>query len=312
MRRRHFLALAGATSALPARAQAMPRVGFVIAGDPEPAWTLFRKAMSAQGYDEDRSVTYDYHAGPSDSAVLEPMVQAMIDRKVDVIVAVLTPAIDAARARTSTIPIVFFGGGVETSKVDNVARPQANATGVVSSSSSVAGKALQIFHQAKPQTRSVALLLNQSDPFHVPLQRDVEAVAKAEQIESVPYLLKSATEQPQAFEAMVARGVDGLLVQPSLGLDRAADLALAHRLPAFSFRREFATDGGLMTYGADQADLYRNMATYVDRILKGAKPADLPVVMASRFELVINQKTARALGFIFPPMLLATVDEVIE
>ena len=128
----------------------------------------------------------------------------------------------------------------------------------------------------------------------------------------MPYLLKSAAELPQAFEAMVQRGVDGVLVQPSLELDRAAALALSHRLPAFSFRREFATDGGLMTYGADQADLYRGMASYVDRILKGARPADLPVMMASRYELVINQKTARALGFVFPPMLLATVDEVIE
>ena len=312
MKRRGFLALAGAISALPARAQAMPRIGFLVAGDPEPAWTLFRKSMTDLGYVEGRSVSYEYRIGPSDSAKLEPLVQSMIDRKVDVIVAVLTPAITAAQARTSTIPIVFFGGSIETSKVDNIARPQANATGVVSSSSTLAGKALQIFHQAKPQTKSVALLLNEADPFHLPLQRDVEAAAKAEKIESVLFLLKSPVELTQAFDAMAQRGVDGVLVQPSLGLDRAAELALSHRLPAFSFQRKFAADGGLMTYGADQADLFRSMATYVDRILKGARPADLPVVMASRFELVINQKTARALGFVFSPMLLATVDEVIE
>ena len=311
MKRRSLLLGALVVPSL-AHAQKVPTVGFLIAGDPEPAWTLFRTAMTAAGHVEGHSIAYDFHAGPSDSAKLEPLAQAMIDKKVDLIVAVLTPAITAARARTSTLPIVFFGGSIETSRVDNIARPQANATGVVSSSASVAGKALQIFHQAKPQTKSVALLLNEADPFHVPLQRDVEAAAQAEKIESVLYLLKSPTDMPQAFDAMVQRGVDGVLVQPSLGLDRAAELALAHRLPAFSFRREFTTDGGLMTYGADQADLYRGMATYVDRILKGARPADLPVVMASRYELVINQKTARALGFVFPPMLLATVDEVIE
>jgi len=311
MKRRSLLLGALVVPSL-AHAQKVPTVGFLIAGDPEPAWTLFRTAMTAAGHVEGHSIAYDFHAGPSDSAKLEPLAQAMIDKKVDVIVAVLTPAITAARARTSTIPIVFFGGSIETSKVNNIARPQANATGVVSSSASVAGKALQIFHQAKPQTKSVALLLNEADPFHVPLQRDVEAAAQAEKIESVLYLLKSPTDMPQAFDAMVQRGVDGVLVQPSLGLDRAAELALAHRLPAFSFRREFTTDGGLMTYGADQADLYLGMASYVDRILKGARPADLPVVMASRYELVINQKTARALGFVFPPMLLATVDEVIE
>jgi putative ABC transport system substrate-binding protein len=312
VKRRELLALAGGAIALPAAAQDMPRVGFLISGDPEPAWTLFRNAMADRGYAEGSGVSYEFRAGPGDSGPLEALAQSMIDRKVDVIVAALTPAVAAARARTATIPIVFYAGGAETSTVDNMARPGANATGVVSASSTLAGKALQAFVQARPQTRNMALLLNQADPFHVPLQRDVGAAAQAMRIESVPFLLKSASELPQAFDAMAGRGVDGVLVQPSLGIGRTAALALAHRLPAISFQRKFAVEGGLLSYGANPGDLYRTIADYVARILKGARPADLPVVMASRFELVINLRTAGALGLTFPPMLLATADEIIE
>lgn len=313
MKRRHLLALAGGTAiALPAHAQKVPRIGVLIAGDPEPGWTQLRKALADLGYVEGRTVAYELRAGGSDRGTLDGYAAAMVAANPDLIITLLTPALTATLARTSTIPVVFYSAAPEAGHVSNIARPGANATGAYSPSSTVAGKSLQLFHQARPATRSVAILLNDLDPFHVPLQRDVEAAAGAEQIEAVPILIKSPNELPQAFETTARRGVDVVLVQPSLGLEKAAALAIAHRQPAISFRREFVEAGGLLSYGADQVELYRSVARQADRILKGARPSDLPVLQTSRFELVINQKTARILGFVFPPLFLATVDEVIE
>lgn len=311
MRRRHLLALAGGF-ALPAHAQKVPRVGFLVAGDAEPSWTLFRKGMADLGYVEGRSVAFDYRDAGVNPGDIDRMAAALVERQVDVIVAVLSQAITAARRATSRIPIVFFGAAPDIGGVNNVARPEGNVTGVFSPSSTLAGKGLQLFREIKIDTSSFGLLLNALDPFHVPLQRDVEAAARAEKISTTSFLIKGRDELPAAVEAMARTGLDCMLAQPSLGFDAPAALALRHRLPAISFRREFAEAGGLMTYGANQADNMRVVATYVDRLLKGARPADLPAQQASRFELVVNQKTARALGIVLSPMFLARVDEVIE
>ncbi len=311
MRRRHFVSLAGAI-ALPARAQTVPRIGFLQAGDPEPSWSLFRKAVAGIGYVDGRTIRIDHRNADAASGRLDDDAAELVRLKVDVIVAVLSPAIAAAKKATTTIPIVFLSGTPEIGVTGSVARPEDNATGVYTPSTTMAGKGLQLFHEIRPQTRLFGLMLNAADPFHVPLRRDVEAAALAERIELVPALIKSHDELASAFGTMAARGVDGVLVQPSLGLDAAAELALKHRLPAISFRREFADKGGLMSYGADPAELYRIMAGQVDKILKGTASRDIPVEQASRFELVVNQRTAKALGFVFPPMFLARVDEVIE
>jgi putative tryptophan/tyrosine transport system substrate-binding protein len=312
MKRRHLLALAGVSAAVPARAQKGPRVGILFAADPEPTWTMFRKAMADRGYVEGRTVAYERRVANGDRSNLDALANELVGAQVDVIVAVLSPAIAAVKARTTTIPIVFNGGAPNTGMVRNVARPEGNLTGVFSPSTDLAGKGVQLLREVRPGMKTIGLLLNAADPFHIPLQRDVEAVARAEGLESVPALLKSREELPQATEAMARRRVDAVLVQPSLGLQAAAALALQNRLPAISFRREFVEVGGLLSYGADQGEINRNVAAYVDRILKGAKPADLPVIQAAKIELVVNQKTARALGFVFPPMFLARVDEVIE
>ncbi len=286
-------------------------MGVLFSADLEPTWTLFRGAMTALGYVEGRSVQYECRVADGNRIDLEASAQSLVDSKVDVIVPVLSPAIAAAKARTSTIPIVFNGGALYTGMVNNMARPEGNLTGVSGVSAGLGGKALQLFHEIRP-TKLFGLLLNASDPFHVPLQRELEIVAKAEGIELVLGHLPSREELPSAVTAMATRGVGGVLVQPSLGLDTAAALALKHRLPAISFRRQFVEAGGLLSYGSDQAEINREVAVYVDRILKGARVADLPVVQTSKVELVINQKTARELGFVFPPLFLARVDEVIE
>ncbi|MBV8394559.1 MAG: ABC transporter substrate-binding protein [Alphaproteobacteria bacterium] len=287
-------------------------MGVLLAGDPEPSWSFFRKAMADLGYVEGRTVAFDYRAAGVNNAELDRMAAALVSRKVDVIVAVLSQAIEAAKRATTTIPIVFFGAAPEIGSVASIARPEANLTGVFNPSSSVAGKGLQLFKEIKPATKSVGLLLNDADPFHVPLQRAVEAAGRAEGLATPAALIKTRPELEQAFAAMKADGVDAVFTQPSLGFEASAALQLQYRLPLFSFRRELPDVGGLFSYGANQADNMRQVADYAARVLKGARPADLPLQQASRFELVANQKTARTLGIVLPPLFLARCDEVIE
>jgi putative ABC transport system substrate-binding protein len=318
MKRRQLLAGAGswATGAIgfAAHAQrpAMPKVGFLMAGDPEPVWTLFRNAMADLGYLEDRTVKYERRIADAGRSQLAASASDLVALNVDVIVAVLTPAVLAAKAATTSIPIVFNGGAPEAGIVSNYARPEGNMTGVWGATSILAGKSVQLFHEIKPTTKTLGLMLNEPDPFRVALQREVETVAKAQQIAIVPMMLKGRDELPAAYEEIVRRGVDGVLVQPSLSMETAASLAVKHRLAAVSYRREFALAGGLISLGADQADICRLMAGYVDRVLKGARTADLPIQQATKFELVVNQKTARALGLTLSPMFLTRADEVIE
>jgi len=308
LKRRTLLvaATALALAALPARGQAMPRVGFLVAGDAEPAWTLFRKEMAAPGYVEGRTIAYEFRQADADSGKLDLFAAELVRLKVDVLVPILSPAIVAARKATSAIPIVFFGAAPDIDGITNVARPEGNLTGMFRPSATLAGKGLQLFHSIKPGMTRFAALLNERDPFHVPLQRDIQAAADAEKVELLPILVTAPGTLAQHFESMVADQVTGVIVQPSLGLATAAELALKVRMPAISFRREFAEAGGFFSYGADQP------AGSVDRVLKGAAPASLPVQQATRMELVVNQKTARTLGIMLPPMFLAQADEVIE
>jgi putative ABC transport system substrate-binding protein len=316
MKRRRLLTVAGASAALHATAahaqRPVPRIGFLMGGDPEPMWTPFRKAMADLGYVEDRTVKYEYRVAFAGRGELSAMAAELVALNVDVIVAVLTPAINAARAATTKIPIVFYGGAVATGTVTNIARPDGNFTGVAGATALVAGKSVQLFHEIKPTTKMLGLLLNEPDPFRVPLQREIEAAGKTQQIEIVPMMVKGGDELPAVYEEMVRRGVDGVLVQPSLPLAMAATLAVKSRLAAVSYFREFALAGGLISLGADQADIFRTVAGYVDRVLKGTKTTDLPVQQVTKFELVVNQKTARALGLTLSPMFLIRADEVIE
>lgn len=316
MNRRRFLSLtAGAGSGavlLPARAQNEPRVGFLIAGDRKPLWTLFRKSMADLGYVEGRTIKYEYRVADAGRGELPVMAAELVTLNVDVIVAVLTPAINAARAATTKIPIVFYGGAVATGTVTNIARPEGNFTGVAGATAVLAGKSVQLFHEIKPTTKTLGLLLNEPDPFRVPLQREVETAGKVQQIEIVPMMLKGRDELPAAYEQIVRRRVDGVLVQPSLPLEMAATLAVKNRLAAMSYFREFALAGGLISLGADEVDICRIVAGYVDRVLKGSRTTDLPVQQVTKFELVVNQKTARSLGLTLSPMFLTRADEVIE
>jgi putative ABC transport system substrate-binding protein len=295
-----------------AHAQALPRVGFLVAGDPEPTWGLFRKAMTGLGWVEGRTVAYEFRAADSATGRLDQLAAELVALKVNVLVSILSPATAAASRATTTIPIVFNGGALATGVVRNMARPEGNITGAFAPSSTIAGKGVQLFHEMRPQTKAIGLLLNVADPFHVPLLRDIEPVGQAGRLEIVPVLLKPGDDLGAAFDTMAGRGVGGVMVQPSLGLAAIAARALQARLPAFSFRREFAEAGGLFSYGADQTEINRAIASQVDRLLKGARPADVPVQQATKVELVINRRTAQALGLDLPPLFVASADEVID
>jgi putative ABC transport system substrate-binding protein len=311
VRRRRLLALAGALP-LSAHAEGMKRVGFLVTGDPEPTWSLFRKGMVEAGHVEGRNVTYDYRSVDAPGPRLDAAAAELARLEVDVIVSILTPAIAAARHATSTIPIAWLGADLQVTGISNLSQPEGNVTGVYSPSSTLAGKALQLFHEIRPETRLFGLLLNPGDPFHVPLQRDVETVAQAERIDLVIEQPKSRADIGSSLDALIKRGVAGILVQPSLGLEFVAHLALEKRVPAISFRREFAEAGGLMSYATNYADLTRVLARQVDKLLKGTPPGDIPVQQSSRFEMIVNRKTAAALGITLSPTFLARADEVIE
>ncbi len=313
--RRSILALTGAAlAASPAHAQTQKtaRIGFLSASDPEPAWTLFRQAMTSLGHVEGRSIAYDYRAGTGSAASLDPLAAEMVAKKVDIIVALFTPSAVAAKRATTSIPILFNGGGTDIGLVKNIARPEANITGVFSPGAILGAKCLQLFRELKPSAKAIGALFNEPDPFHIALKRETEAAARVLQVEFVPAMLKSREELPRAFETMAARGVDGVLVQPSLGLEAAGKLALANRVPAFATRRGIAEHGGLFTYSPADADVARILASYADRLLKGTRVADLPAQETPRFELVVNLKTARTIGLPMSPVFLSRADEVIE
>jgi putative tryptophan/tyrosine transport system substrate-binding protein len=313
MRRRHLL---GAAVALPVsahgQAQAPRRIGFLVAGDPEPTWGLFRKGMAELGHVEGRTLVIDYHAADSAGPNLDAAAAEIVRAKPEVVVAILTPALAAARRATTTVPIAWMGADPQAGGINNLSRPEGNVTGAYSPSSTLAGKALQLFHEIKPDTRLFGLLLNGSDPFHVPLGRDIETVARAEGIELAVELPKGREEIAPALDALARRRVAGVMVQPSLGLDVALRLAAERKLPAISFRREFAEQGGLLSYASDYADLTQILARQVDQLLKGVPVSSIPVQQATRFQLTVNRKTAAALGITLSPTFLARADEVIE
>ena len=294
-------------------AQASPRrVGWLAPGVSEPAWTLFKDGMAKLGYIEGKTVVYDQRSAQSDLGKIDALAAAMVAAKPDVIVAYFTPSIWAAKKATSTIPIVFVGGAVETGLVGDFAHPTGNLTGVLGGVIPLSGKSVQLLREINPVTRHVVALCNKPDPFSVPFLAEIQKVGVAEHVEIEPVMIQHTGELPAAFDKMESRRPDGIVVQPSLPLKEVAALALAHRLPATCSSRRFAELGGLFAYAADQPELYRIVARYTDRILKGTRTSELPVQEASRFELVVNARTAKAIGLSVPALFLAQADEVIE
>jgi putative tryptophan/tyrosine transport system substrate-binding protein len=317
MRRRTFIAaIAGSVAAWPTATRAQSRsrahVGWLAPGACEPDWTYFRQSMAELGWIEGKTIDYAYRSAGSDLSRIDALAAELAGLKVDVLVAYFTPAINAARKATSTIPIVFTGGAIDAGIVGDLAHPTGNITGVGRGGASLAGKEVQLIRDVLPAARRIVAFCNAPDPFSIPFRRQLEKAARAQRLELEAVMIHAPSELQPAFEKVAADPPDAVIVQPSLSIKEAALMALALRLPAVSPAPAFAALGGLFANHADEADVERTVASYTSRILKGARIADLPIQEASRFKLVINQKTARTLGLTLPPVVLAQADQVIE
>ena len=232
----------------------------------------------------------------------------------DLIVASETPAVQAAKQATSTIPIVMAPSGdpVGTGQVASLAKPGGNVTGLSAATAELAGKSLELLRELLPSAHRVAALADPTNPFTKPFLEQVNIAGKALGIEIETHMVRGIAEFDAAFAAMASTQVSAVIIQPTLPRTRAVELISQHGLPAVSGNRAFADAGGLMSYAASLADRYREAAVYVDKILKGRNPGDLPVQQPTKFELVINLKTATALGLTVPPNLLLRADELIK
>jgi putative ABC transport system substrate-binding protein len=326
MRRREFITLLGGTvmwsHPSPGQQSArIPRLGFLTpTSGPTANHQALEDALARLGYREGRNLIIErrYAAGNDRLPILAA---ELAQANVDVLVTESTPASAAAKNATRTIPIVMATAGdpVATGLVASLARPGGNVTGNSIITIDLASKRMQLLHELKPGAQRLGLL---GDEVVVPeVNREVQTAASGFGIEltlfNVPFLYKTVPNAfEQAFAAMAAAKTDAIYVAEFSTYLEARDeivgLAARYRLPAIYGRREFARAGGLVSYGPDFAELFRNAAQFIDKILKGAKPADLPVEQATKFEFVINLKTAKALGLTVPPSLLATADEVIE
>jgi putative ABC transport system substrate-binding protein len=319
MKRRDFIALLGGAAAWPlaARAQqpAVPVIGFLSNETTDLA--AFREALSETGYVDGRNVMIDHRAA-DDRDRLAELAADLVRRRVAVIVAQGSSSTLALKPLTTTIPIVFYttGDPVEAGLVASLNRPGANVTGFTSVEKELAGKQLGFLHELLPRARRFALLIDPNSPTARFLTPNVHAAAMAigAQIE----VLAAVTDRDidTAFATLVEKQADALIVTPdrlfSARRPELLTLAARHALPAIYPFRDFAEAGGLMSYGSNFTDTVRQVGTYVGRILKGEKPADLPVQRTVKFEFVINLRTARTLGIEVPPLLLALADEAIE
>lgn len=324
MRRRNFISLIGgaATWPLVAHAQkpAMPVIGFLRStslADSAIFVTAFGQGLREGGYIEDQNVSMEYLYGENDYSRLPTLVADLIRRPVQVIVANINAALPA-KAATTTIPIVFVSGEdpIQGGLVTSINRPGANVTGIVFFAEALGSKRLELLRQVMPKAATIAMIVNPNSPETEGERKDVQAAAQAVDQQLIFLDINSDHDIDRAFEAMTQRGVGGVLVGvgPFLTSHRKQIVALAaeHAIPAMYNLREFVAADGLMSYGTSITDAYRQAGIYAGRILNGEKPGDLPVVQSTKFEFIINLKTAKALGLTIPPSLLALADDVIE
>ena len=325
--RRTFLATlvggAAATWPLTARAQqaAVPVIGFLYGASPDPVarrLRAFRQGLKDSGYVEGENVAIEYRWAESQFDRLPEMVADLIRRQVTVIAALNTVAAVAAKAASTMIPIVFSSGEdpVRLGLVASLARPGGNATGINNFIGEVTAKRLGLLHELVPTANRVGVLVNPADVLTETALRDVQPAARAIGLQIQVVNASTSGEIDAAFAAFVREQVDALFIGPggvfSNRRVHIANQAMRHGIPATYSQREFPEIGGLMSYGTNLTDSWRHVGIYAGRVLKGAKPADLPVVQSTKLELVIIAQTARLLGLTIPPGVLAIADEVIE
>ncbi len=326
MRRREFITLVGGAAGawpLAARAQqAMPVIGFLYSQSADPfahRLRAFRQGLKETGYVEGENVAIEYRWAENQPDRLPALVADLIRRQVTVIAAMNTAGAMVAKAATTTIPIVFMSGEdpVRLGLVASLARPGGNLTGINFFNVELRAKRLALLRELVPGASRVAVLLNPSSAvLSESARKDVETAARDMGLQIQVLNASTSREIDAAFPALVRERVDALFVSPDGFFNsrrvQLANMAARHAVPITSATREIVEAGGLMSYGSNIQDTWRQVGVYAGRILKGAKPAELPVVQASKFELIINAQTARMLGLTVPPSLLATADEVIE
>jgi len=326
MQRRDFITLLGGAAAawpLAARAQssALPVIGFMNGGTPEGGEdlkTAFRQGVSEAGYIEGQNVRIEYHWGDGHDDRLPALAADLVRRRMSVLAATGTPAALAAKAATTTIPIVFETAGdpVKLGLVPSLSRPGGNITGVTQLSSELVSKRLGLLHDLIPTATMIGFLVNPADPRAETQTKDTQEAAQALGLQIHVLDASTKAEIDTAIATLPELRAGALLVgtgelfrrQPEL----IPTLAARRGMPVIYQYREFAVAGGLISYGTSLTDAYRLAGVYAGRILKGEKPADMPAMRPTRFELVINLKTAKALGLTIPPGVLAIADEVIE
>lgn len=320
MRRRDLIwALSGAAALAPMVARAQPkqarRIGALILGnaDAETFRKVMREGLSKAGYLEGRDVALDIRSAEGRLDRLPELAAELVAEKPDIIVALYTPCAHAVQRATRQIPIVAIVSNlVEMGMIASLARPGGNMTGVSLMAAEAHGKCVELFGDMLPSVRKIAVLGNASDPFMNVLLEKVQLSGKAAGIEIETVIVRRADEIAEAFTTIARTGAGALVMQGSLPSRTVAELALGQGLPAASFTRSFAEVGGLMSYGPNAIDSFERGVYFVVNILRGGKPAEMPAEQPTKFELVINARTARALAITVPTALLARADEVIE
>jgi len=327
MHRRDFIKVVAGSAAtwpLAARAQqtAMPVVGYLSANSPdagEVRAAAFRRGLQEAGYVVGQNVAIEYHWAEQQIDRLPAMASDLVKRHVTVIAAVTTPAALAAQAATTTISIVFESGSdpVRLGLVTNLNQPGGNITGVSGLTVEIGPKRLELLHELLPTAEVMALLVNPADRALAQAQaREVLSAARNRKLELHVLNARSESDFDAVFADIKRLRVGGLVIGAGSifisGRKKLADLTIRHAVPAIYLYRDFPVAGGLMSYGSDILDSYRLAGVYTGRVLKGENPAELPVMQATKFELIINLKTAKALGISVPPSMQARADEMIE
>ena len=286
----------------------IPRIGFLtLIANPDPLELIFLQSLRDLGYDEGRNITIEYRRAAGKVENLPQLAEELVRLKVDLIVVRATPVVQAAKNATTTIPIVMMGVGdpVRSGFVASLAHPGGNITGMSNMMPELAGKRLDLLREIRPKISRLAFLAYSPDPLHKVFVKDAQEVAEKLKIQLRPVVIDKVEEIEAGFSTMNRERAEALIVQPlfisNLGQgQRIADLALKNRLPTVSDGGGFAEVGGLLFYGPDQKPMFQRAATFVDKILKGRNPADLPVEQPTKFELIVNLKTAKQIGLTIP------------
>jgi ABC-type uncharacterized transport system substrate-binding protein len=316
MKRRVFVFALGGAALWPLQCISQPRIpkiGVLLIDNPEPATSLLKEALQSAGYIEKKNIQLEPRNADGKADVLAHHAAELVRANVDVIVAINTGAVQAAMRATTTIPIVMTAGApVETGLVKSLSRPGGNVTGVSLTTAEVGAKTLEVVREIVPSLRRFGVLVNADDAtFGKVMLAQVQSAARAMKID-VQGIIVRPEELDATLVSLKKSGTQVLMAQPSLPRVLVVDLALKHGMPLVVPNALHVNAGALMSYAVLQAEAYRKAATYVVQILKGANPATMPVEQVTRYELVINLKTARALGLTIPPSVLARADRVIE